>query len=40
MIGRDAAENGGPLYCERCGQPNRGNAIFCERCGNVLNVPE
>ncbi len=40
MIGRDAAEKGGPLYCENCGHPNASAAIYCEKCGSALNVPE
>jgi hypothetical protein len=39
-IGRDAAERGGPLYCENCGEPNASSAVYCKRCGHVLNTPE
>ncbi|MDG6898358.1 MAG: zinc-ribbon domain-containing protein [Nitrososphaerota archaeon] len=39
-IGRDAAESGGPTYCENCGQPNASSAIYCVRCGHPLNMPE
>jgi ribosomal protein S27E len=39
-IGRDAAERGGPVYCENCGQSNASSAVYCERCGHVLNTPE